>query len=459
MKKSHLFSGPIGWTFWYLLVLGVFVTACTSTGPGRLFQSLSPHEQYARSLADARLERTALGADWLAAGEKALRDSLTITAPYRESGYFSAGKPFAVGYRISGRRGDKFIVRIDVQGRQPVQMFVDVFELDEQRRNRSDRLTSAKIDSAVTTLQFDWEVRRDRVHLIRVQPELLRSGRYTLSITREPILSFPVSGRDSRSISSFFGAPRDAGRRSHEGIDIFAPRGTPVVASSEGVISGVGTNNLGGNVVWLSDARRSHTLYYAHLDSWAVNEGQRVVTGDTLGFVGNTGNARTTSPHLHFGVYRFGGGAVDPLPYVRLGTGPARQSLLPAETLGDSLRISATRGLLRQSPRSESAILRELPRSSPLLVLGGTANWLRVELPDGATGYVSAETAEPIRRTLRRLPLPNGADIRETADGRSAVVKLLSPGSVVDVLGVVGSFQLIRSQEGVTGWVRRETTP
>jgi len=431
--------------------------SCRSTGPGKLFQASSPHEQYARSLKEARLERTALGADWLAAGERALLDSIQITAPYRESGYFSANKPFAVGYRLRGQRGDRFIIRLEVQGRQEATVFMDVYELEDRSERGSGRGTPERVASAkADTNQFQLEVRRNRTYLIRIQPELLRSGSYTLSVTREPILGFPVQGRDSRAISSYFGAPRDGGRRRHEGIDIFAPRGTPAIACTDGIITGVGNNNLGGKVVWLSDAGRSQSLYYAHLDVQTVREGQRVSAGDTVGLVGNTGNARTTAPHLHFGIYRFNEGAVDPLPYVRLGTGPARQSLLAAERLGDSVRIRTARAVLRQTPNSEAPVLTELSRGVTAVLAGGTASWLRVELPDGLTGYVSADLTEPAQQPLRRLTLEQVTDLKDAAGPLAAVVTRLSPGTPVLVLGLFGTQQLVRTVGGLTGWVGRE---
>lgn len=426
------------------------ISACTSTGPaGGLFQSVSPHEQYERSLTDAKLNRTALGRDWVAAGQRALRDSLKITVPYRESGYFAANKPFAIGYRINGQRGDRFTIRVEVQGQQEASVFIDVFALD--KRNQPDRAISAKADTNV----LNWEIRRTQTHLIRIQPELLRSGRYTLTITREPMLSFPVKGLTSRQISSYFGVPRDGGRRRHEGVDIFAPRGTPALAGSNGVISRVGTNELGGNVVFLSDNDRNQNLYYAHLDRANVTDGQRVSVGDTIGFVGNTGNARTTAPHLHFGIYTFGEGAVDPLPYIRLGTGPARQDPLAASRLGDSVRVSATRAIVRLAPNSDSPILQELPRSSGLILLGGTSVWLRVELPDGRMGYVTNTSVEPALKSLRRVPLSSPTNLLDAADPRAAVIQQLPGNTVVEVLALAGNFQLVRVSGGVTGWILR----
>ena len=434
--------------------LATWLSACTGLGPSTsLFRSSSPREQYGQSLKTAKLDRTALGTDWLAAGEKALRDSLKITIPYRESGYFSATKAFAVGYRVSAQRGDRFLVRVETQGQKDVQVFIDIFSLEGP--NRISLGATSKADTNV----LSFEPRRTQTYLIRVQPELLRSGRYTLSVTREAALRFPVQGRDSRQISSYFGVPRDGGRRRHEGVDIFAPRGTPALASANGVIAHVGTNSLGGNVVFLSDNERQLRLYYAHLDRWNVTPGQRVSVGDTVGFIGNTGNARTTGPHLHFGVYSSGQGATDPLPFIRQGSAPARQPLLPAARLGDSVRIAAVRSVVRLAPNGDSPILRELPKSSVLTVMGGTETWLRVELPDGLMGYVASSTTEPVNRPLRRLVLSTPGTLLDAADIQAATLDTLPTGSSVDVLASTGLFQLVRKSNGQTGWLPRTALP
>jgi peptidoglycan LD-endopeptidase LytH len=129
----------------------------------------------------------------------------------------------------------------------------------------------------------------------------------------------PVEGVAPRSLSGSFGAPRSE-RRTHEGIDIFAPRGTPVVAAAAGRVIRVGTNRLGGNVVWVAGAG-AQLYYYAHLDSYrdGITVGEPVVPGSVLGYVGTTGNAVHTPPHLHFGVYPFMTRfrAIDPYPMLR----------------------------------------------------------------------------------------------------------------------------------------------
>jgi murein DD-endopeptidase MepM/ murein hydrolase activator NlpD len=117
-------------------------------------------------------------------------------------------------------------------------------------------------------------------------------------------LVVPVLGLSRASLHSSWGEPR-SGHRSHQGMDIFARRGTPVVAATDGVVIRIGTTDrLGGNTVWVA-GKPSTLYYYAHLDHFrpGLHVGEKVDAGDVLGFVGNTGNARTTPPHLHFGVY------------------------------------------------------------------------------------------------------------------------------------------------------------
>ncbi len=422
--------------------------ACTAVGPAtNIFGTDTPHEQYERSLKRADLDRTALGSDWLAAAGRALQDSLKITLPYRETGYFPANRPIAIGYTLNATRGDRLLIRVQTQGQQSARVFIDVFEVDS--KNRVTRAISAQSDTAVLT----WDVRRTRAHLIRIQPELLRSVGYTISITREPVLAFPVQGRNSSQISSYFGVPRDGGRRRHEGIDIFAPKETPAIASVGGTIAEVGTNELGGNVVFLNDDAHNQRLYYAHLDRWNVTTGQRVSPGDTIGFVGNTGNARTTGPHLHFGIYADGEGALDPLPFVRLGRGPARQPLLTANRLGDSARVSAKQATIRLAPTADSPGLRQLPRAAALTIVGGTADWLRVELPDGLTGYLTPASIETVQKPIRRVALTTPTDLRAAADVRAAIMQTLPVGTAVDVLATAGGLQLVRIKPGLLGWV------
>lgn len=125
-------------------------------------------------------------------------------------------------------------------------------------------------------------------------------------------LPMPLPELKGRDVQDTWQAPR-APRRRHEGIDIFAKKGTPVFATTEGIVFSRGQNALGGNVVWVyGPAGQRH--YYAHLERFAdAAGGDRIGAGALLGFVGNTGNARTTPAHLHYGVYGKAG-AINPYP-------------------------------------------------------------------------------------------------------------------------------------------------
>ena len=127
-------------------------------------------------------------------------------------------------------------------------------------------------------------------------------------------LAVPVEGVPVKRIGDSWHAPRSGGRL-HEGQDIFAARGTIVRPAAEGYVTRVGENSLGGNVVFVVGAG-GRNYYYAHLDAHApgLAVGDYVTLESVLGYVGTTGNAAGTQPHLHFGVYYAAGGALDPLP-------------------------------------------------------------------------------------------------------------------------------------------------
>lgn len=127
---------------------------------------------------------------------------------------------------------------------------------------------------------------------------------------------FPVRG-EVEFIDSW-GYPRMTGTASahwHQGTDIFARMGTPLVASESGVLDRVGTAGLGGMRLWVK-GDSGNDYYYAHLSAFApgMKDGLRVNAGDVVGFVGDTGNAKGTSPHLHFEIHPGGGDAVNPYP-------------------------------------------------------------------------------------------------------------------------------------------------
>lgn len=126
-------------------------------------------------------------------------------------------------------------------------------------------------------------------------------------------LACPIAG--PRSFADTWGAPRSGGR-SHEGVDMMSPSGTPLVAMEAGRVEFT-TNTLGGNTVRLYGASGTR-YYYAHLSSWEGSS-RPVAKGEVIGYVGKTGN--TSANHLHLQVHPGGGRAVNPYPYARRACG------------------------------------------------------------------------------------------------------------------------------------------
>jgi murein DD-endopeptidase MepM/ murein hydrolase activator NlpD len=119
-------------------------------------------------------------------------------------------------------------------------------------------------------------------------------------------LVVPVAGADMSKVDDTFLDGRD-NHRTHRAIDILAPRGTPILAADDGKILRMSTNSLGGISMYTVDPLNRIVYYYAHMDHYndAMSPGRAIVRGDTLGFVGTTGNAPKDTPHLHFQIMRW----------------------------------------------------------------------------------------------------------------------------------------------------------
>jgi murein DD-endopeptidase MepM/ murein hydrolase activator NlpD len=142
-------------------------------------------------------------------------------------------------------------------------------------------------------------------------------------------LLVPVAGADMAKVYDTFDDPRDGGERVHRALDILAPRGTPILSADDGRILRMSSNALGGITMYTVDPENRIVYYYAHMDHYngAMSPGREIVKGDTLGYVGTTGNAPKDTPHLHFQVMRWpadgkywNGEAID--PYELLGGVP-----------------------------------------------------------------------------------------------------------------------------------------
>lgn len=434
-----------------LILLGLTALGCDNLRKvaGDLIDYRPPRQRYVDALKNAGLGDAALAVDWVTAGERALREAPLVTSPHEEEGYLEPGEPAAIALRVRVRRGQEVTLQMELPGDTSTTLFLDAWSLGADSAGAFDLLEAA--DSGQRLLRLT--PRREGEVILRAQPELLRGGRFRATLRLAPTLAFPVQSGTERDIGSTFGAPRDAGARSHHGIDIFAKRGTPVVAAAPGVVNRVNETPIGGRVVWLRDIS-GNSLYYAHLDSQAVSSGMRVDIGDTLGFVGNTGNARSTPPHLHFGVYRRGEGPVDPYWFVHRPRGNVPRLVADTSNLGKWIRPARDRALLFAGPTPGADTISALGRHTAMRVLSAYGEFYRVRLPDGTTGFVSARFSESADRVIARVPVGETILARPAAThGPQDIVAVVAEGDEVGVVGRFGDFALVRSARGVAGWV------
>ncbi|UII34100.1 peptidoglycan DD-metalloendopeptidase family protein [Fulvivirga ulvae] len=408
-----------------------------------VFSGNTPYEEYKKLLEKTELQKTALARQWLRAGKEAFQDSLSVSLPHTEAGYFQASRPDAHAYRFRIKSGQKLTVALEAVRNGEATLFVDLFE-------NSTNGQWEQVAHGDSGNNLEYEFKAGRSCLLRIQPELLVDFYYTLTISVSPILKNPVTGATNLSIQSIFGDPRDGGLRSHEGIDIFARRGTPVIAPANGVIVRVGNTNLGGNVIWMKDIKRNLNYYFAHLDSQLVNSGKMVKTGDTLGLVGNTGNAKYTAPHLHFGIYQQG--AINPLGFVQTMEKSLEKTPIDTVTFRKPYKVIAQKVNLRKGPGMQYGVQSELYQNNFLLITGESNSWYRAQLPDKQEGYIYKNLTEPITGgpeiTLRRT-----VEIFSAPDSTSVPRARLTPPDNLKLLARYNGFEYIVTSENITGWI------
>jgi murein DD-endopeptidase MepM/ murein hydrolase activator NlpD len=174
-----------------------------------------------------------------------------------------------------------------------------------------------------------------------ISDKLVFYARVAKLYTQSPAskIAMPLEDVSRKEVTDTWQAPRGVGRR-HEGQDIFAPKGTPILSATNGYIYKIGENNLGGQTVSVISSG-GRVYYYAHLDSYArgIEVGDRVTTRTVLGYVGTTGNAQGTPPHLHFGIYTWTG-AINPLPLLTDRVAPTVTTVKPKETKAKGILVS-----------------------------------------------------------------------------------------------------------------------
>jgi murein DD-endopeptidase MepM/ murein hydrolase activator NlpD len=171
------------------------------------------------------------------------------------------------------------------------------------------------------------------------QAEDLAVGRVALMTRAVPAdatvvvgaLMVPVAGIERSRLDDTFDDARDGGSRRHGAIDIMAPRGTAVLSAQDGRILRLTRSTKGGITVYATDQREQYVFYYAHLDRYhpGLYAGRQLARGDTLGYVGTTGNAPENAPHLHFQMMRmpadrkyWNGEPINPFPLLRESVSP-----------------------------------------------------------------------------------------------------------------------------------------
>lgn len=443
--RNALRSAPI---LVLLILAGITLTGCAEAIEELRdrYRPESLREAYALGLEEAGLADRAAGRLWLDLGDAALDVPVDPDIPYREAVVLDPIQPEAHAYSLDLVRGRRLVVELTLDSDPGTMVFADLFESLDDRG-----LGVRRVASADSTMRLEADIDRTGTYILRVQPELLARGRYEMAIRTEASIIFPVSGRSEYDIGSVFGDPRDGGRREHHGVDIFAPRGTPVVAAVDGTVRSTRTGGLGGKTVWLRSARDGSSFYYAHLDEQLVERGMRVSQGDTLGLVGNTGNARTTPPHLHFGIYS--GGPTDPYPFMRKSRERAEPVRGDLEFLGRWMRIARDGTRFYRSGADLPSTDEVLAEHTSVRIVGAEGSRFRVYLPDGRHGYVLAADLESSEFPFEERVASSAATVRTVPAGDAPGVEEIAPGKSLPVIGLFGEYSHVATGEGRTGWV------
>lgn len=396
----------------------LLLASCAKEVVEEPYEPTDSHENYRRAIDELDLAATELGEAWLAAARTAAETPTALEPPAAEVTYFDPAEPQAVGYRFPVSRGRQVEILIAAEHER---YFADVLRVPADEEE-GEPVHVASRPAGESAIRF--EARSNEYYLLRLQPELLRGGRFEVRITTGASLAFPVEDAGPDDIWSFFGDDRDGGRRIHHGVDIFAPRGTPVLAPGDATVARVGRRDRGGNVIVLYDEAREIMLYYAHLEEQLVRRGDEVSAGDVIGTVGNTGNARTTPPHLHIGIYQGGWRRpVDPWAYfidppvteprptahaelvgswaqvggdiraeVALPRPPQRAPVHPNRNpflrgAGDTF-AGAEADLQSAPDEPPPPFVAQLPEGAAVRIVGASADRIRVRTPAGESGYL-----------------------------------------------------------------------
>lgn len=369
-----------------LLLLLLFIMSCSQLNKASdLVSNRTAKEKYKR---DFKISDE-LFKIWEEQVKLALNDSIKIDLPYLQAGQFWPRNFQIYSYNINLSVGEKLEIEVVSDSINHL-VFIELYKKKKDSVAGFEKVQDAEYAEKSLSAEVD----ETGIYKVIIQPGLEANTPFSIKMKKSPVYTFPVAGGNNQNVQSLWGAARDGGKRSHEGVDIFAPRGTPVIAVTNGRITSSGERGLGGKQVWLRDSERGQSLYYAHLDSIAPLGNARVKIGDTIGFVGNTGNARTTPPHLHFGIYRGYRGAVNPYPHIFQQEEPKFE--LPDIPENPNFVTNAIANLRDQPNSRNSSVLLNLEPQDTLRVLGKTNEWYHIRTATNLAGFIHESLVSPL---------------------------------------------------------------
>lgn len=340
------------------------------------------HQKYSRSLSTKNHDEAAIK-QWKKVAERAKQETLYLDAPVN---LFTDGKEDwneAWGYRLKLPAGVVLNVNM-LTNLLPEQYFMDLFFVEAN--GELDYLWS-KNESG----NLAYPVLETGEYQLRIQPALGVDFSFDMNLFWSPVYAiFPVEGKGNQAIQSVWGDPRDGGKRKHEGIDIFAKKGTPLLAVCDGEINRVKNGGLGGKSVWLYDAKNGQSIYYAHCDEQLVRQGQHVKAGETIATVGNTGNARTTPPHVHLGIYPNRMGAIDPIYFVKKQPQEGNKISVDKDKIGSTDSVSSMRKIRTNLGDKRSETMSLTPSAS-FQIVAAVGRFYQIRLPQGTTGFLEGK--------------------------------------------------------------------
>ena len=404
-------------------------------------------QQLVRQLANDSTHPLTQLEDWRWQARRSLNNPLPILLPYSERWLVLPDTSQAVTFTVLAEQGRILDIRTQRESTAQGGLVIEIFDLET-----GDVLPVASIGPSEDQLR--WPVSNTSTYRVRVQSMPGTLGAFALALDERFALEFPVDTDAADPVRSFFGMPRDGGLRAHHGIDVFAPRHTPVIAAADGYVSRVGTSPRGGLHIWqrVNDESGASlgTLYYAHLEDIFVTAGTWVDRGTPIGTVGNSGNAISTPPHLHFGLYQRFKGPLDPLPL----TGLSQRPLVPMSN-GHHwpvwVSINRESVNVRAGPGIEHAVKATVGRGEIVAVEAATDGWLRIRTGEGERGFLSDALVGTLQD--QTLALVEDSQVQVSHDVSSTTLVTLQAQQSVKLLGRFGTARYVETATGLRGWI------